>query len=385
VQAENLCQKISVFRLDTNIVHAMIEYAMSRQIITLFLLALLVPILSVICCLGPSESIEINLEPGKIIQRSLIEENFSIVNSKTDAEALKLFREGKRTSVSAAWWGFNPDDSTTSVQEALDSGAPVVLIPALGAPWVVRELFVRSNTLLIIEEGAVITAKKGAFAEPSQTLLNLLDVENVKIYGYGATIRMRKEDYASPAYKKGEWRHTIQICGGKRVVIAGLCAEKSGGDGVYLGRGSRQKTNSDIHLKDLLLREHYRQGISVITAENLLIENVEMAATSGTMPSAGIDFEPNMPDEDILACSLKNCIIRNNGGAGFQCYFMCHNMQSHLFEISLDGCTIYGNLVALFVIGFENGARGKIRFANNRIYGLQLISDAPDQLAVEWR
>ncbi len=201
---------------------------------------------------------------------------------------------------------FDPDDSTSSLQSSLDSGARIVLVPAMGRPWITRPLSIRSGTTLILEEGVEILAKKGSFAKTDAVLFLLRDVEDVTICGYGARCAMRKEDYRRGPYEKSEWRHAVEMNGCARVSVLGLAIESSGGDGVYIGTArSRRTYSSEVVLRDLLLRDHYRQGVSVISAQDLLIENVEMSFTEGTLPSSGIDFEPNHADERLVGCVLS--------------------------------------------------------------------------------
>jgi hypothetical protein len=334
--------------------------------------------LSAVACLSPASVVEIDREEGFLLQRALIEKYFTGTDTRDRRPARAT---GAQTgAVSAAWWGFDAADSTACLQAALDAGAAVVLVPRMEGPWICEALFIRSRTTLILEEGVELLAKKGAFRPTTGALLNINDTDQVTVSGYGAVIRMRKRDYTAPPYAKGEWRHTIQICGGSRVAVLGLTAAESGGDGVYLGRGGTRVTNTDILLKDLVLKDHHRQGASVITAVNLLIENCELSDTSGTAPSAGIDFEPNMPDEPLRNCRLKNCLIRNNAGAGFQLYILYHTSASDPFDITLEDCTVYGNLAGVFVAGLKNGARGRLMFIHNRIYGLQLIPSASGHL-----
>ena len=164
------------------------------------------------------------------------------------------------------------------------------------------------------------------------------------------------------------------------MTLEGITAELSGGDGVYLGRGGKNLTNTNVALKDLILRDHYRQGISVITARGLRIENVEMAGTSGTPPGAGIDFEPNLPDEPVVDCVVRRCLIHDNAGAGFQCYFAAHTAASEPFDITLDRCLIYGNLAGALAFGFQNGARGSIVFRNTRVFGFFSVPRIPGQV-----
>jgi hypothetical protein len=304
-------------------------------------------------------------------QRAIIERTFAGTDVRSDARAAAEFRDGKRDSVSAAWWGFDANDATRGLQASLNSGARVVLIPAMGRPWVTTNLFPRSHTTIIFQEGAEVVAKQGAFRGKGDALLCLKDVEDVTLYGYGARLAMRKSDYRAEPYAKSEWRHAIELYGCAHVSVLGLKVESSGGDGVYLGRG-RRTYNDHIVLRDLQLRDHHRQGISVISAQDLLIANVEMYLTWGTLPCAGIDFEPNGADERLVGCALRNCSIRCNAGAGIQAYLKNLNASSREIDIRVENCFISNLPFALMLFG-AGDARGRVDFLNTRLYGAKLI------------
>jgi hypothetical protein len=241
----------------------------------------------------------------------------------------------------------------------------------MGKPWLTEPLTLRSHSTIIIEEGAEILSKRGSFQGSDNSLLALKDLEDVTLYGYGAKLTMRKEDYRRAPYQKSEWRHAIELYGCARISVFGLTVASSGGDGVYLGRGSARSFNGDVVLRDLTLRDHYRQGISVVSAQDLLIENVEMSLTEGTLPSAGIDFEPNYPDEIFVRCSLKNCVIRSNAGAGVSVVLDKLDTGSRDIDIRMQGCVVSNNLVSL-IVGAGKG-HGTIEFRNTALHGIQLI------------
>jgi hypothetical protein len=313
---------------------------------------------------------------GLQLQRQLVQDNFTGTDVRSDAQAAADFCAGLRDSVSAAWWGFEEGDSTSSLQACLDSGARVILIPDMGKPWITQPLSLRSHTTIILQEGAEILAKSGAFRRGDDSLLGLKDAEDVALYGYGARLAMRKDDYRKAPYEKSEWRHAIELYGCARVSVLGLSVDASGGDGVYLGRGSLQSYNSDVILKDLLLKNHHRQGISVISAQDLRIENVEMSFTEGTLPSAGIDFEPNYADERILRCTLKNCIIRANAGAGVLVNLHSLDQSSPDIDIRVEDSFIFDNFLSLLVTG-AGKARGRVEFLNTVLRGIQLVWPGP--------
>jgi hypothetical protein len=239
-------------------------------------IVILSALLTVDCC--PSSSATTWPDPkGLQAQRTLIEQNFAGADVRADARAAANFREGHQNSVSAAWWGFDENDATHSLQASLDSGAKVVLIPAMGRPWVTTTLFPRSHTTIVLQEGAEVLAKKGAF--------------------------------------------------------------HGGGDAL-------------ICMKD--------------------VEDVEMSSTWGTLPCAGIDFEPNNPDERLVACRLRNCNIRHNAGAGIQVYLKTLNAASLPIDIQVEDCFVSNLPCALMVFGIDQ-ARGKIDFLNTQLLGLKLI------------
>ena len=122
-------------------------------------------------------------------------------NAKNPA-AIKELQEGSRTDANAAWWGFDPADSTDAIQSALNSGAQRVVIPYMGQPWVVRPLMLSSNQELQFETGVVVLAKKGEFLGGGDSLFTARDVEDLHIKGYGATLRMRKTGLHGSALSK---------------------------------------------------------------------------------------------------------------------------------------------------------------------------------------
>ena len=92
--------------------------------------------------------------------------------------------------VTVSSFGFDPVDSTEILQKALDSGARKIVIDKQASPWITRPLFGRSDCEIVFERGTEVVAKKGAFLGKGDSLLTLKCARNVKISGYGATLRM---------------------------------------------------------------------------------------------------------------------------------------------------------------------------------------------------
>ncbi len=263
---------------------------------------------------------------------------------QVNQEMIDRVAAGEVREARASWWGFDPEDATACLQAAINSGVPKLIVEDMGSPWIVTPIMLVGNQEIVFEEGVVLLAKRGEYESTGATLMTARDVENVILRGYGATFRMWKEDYANPElYAKGEWRHCLQLRGARNMEVYGLTLASSGGDGIYLGIGPEGQTNTDITIKDVICDDNYRQGISVITAENLLIENTVMRNTGGTPPQAGIDFEPNKPQERLVNVVMRNCLTENNASTGYFFYLRALSGESEPVSIRLENCRSVGD------------------------------------------
>ena len=264
-------------------------------------------------------------------------------------------------------FGWNAEDATEIVQKALDSGAKRVVFDNRGAPWIVRPLKARSNTDIVFEDGVELLAKKGEFHGKRDFLLDMSYVTNSTLTGLGekgGTLRMRKSDYQKPPYSRSEWRYALSLLGAKQVKIENMSFVESGGDGMCLGRDAQ-----DIVIRKCRCIGNHRQGISVCSAKNLLIEDCVLSNTKGTAPAAGIDFEPDHPRHRLSNCVMRNCRIEGNAGKGIDIFLPNQKKSSEPIGIRIENCHISGNSAGTEItvgpMDFEtNGPKGSIVFAN---------------------
>ncbi len=283
-----------------------------------------------------------------------------------DKQKIAEVLAGKVKVAKACWWGFNPEDSTDQLQSAINSGVPELIVDKMSSPWIVKPIKLISNQTIRFEKGVVILAKRGEFKGRGDSLFTAKNCKNLTLIGYGATFKMWRTDYDNPKlYRHGEWRMCLELDGCRNVNIYGLTLTQSGGDGIYLGTGDGP--NKNIHIKDVICDKNYRQGISVINAENLLIENCILSNTKGTAPEAGIDFEPNRPDERIANCVMRNCTIENNAGDGIDIYLVPLKFTSADISLQFENCQVIGNTNSVrAVLGGTQATcpKGKIEFNN---------------------
>lgn len=243
--------------------------------------------------------------------------------------------------VDASTFGFNATDATTALQSAINTGQNV-FVPNMGLDWNVTPItLTHDNQEILFESGVVVSAKSGAFLG-DDILFSAPDRQNVKMIGYGATLKMRKSDYTQPPYPPSEHRHGIVLGTVKNFEIRGLTIKDTGGDGIYVG-GSGNLYSENVLIKDVFLDNNYRQGISVISAKDLTIDNAVILNTNGTNPQAGIDLEPNFGDQRIENVVVRNSIINANGTHGI--LFATNNLTDPAQQVSgtIENVTLVSN------------------------------------------
>ena len=181
---------------------------------------------------------------------------------------------------------------------------------------------------------------------------------------------MWKADYVKPPYKKAEWRHAVSFLSCRGVLVEDLEIVESGGDGIYVsyvdaGRIKAAKWYcEDVVLKNVRCLRNHRQGISVIGVKGFLAEGCTFSDTCGTSPQAGIDFEPNMAENAISDCVLRNCVFERNKGYGIDILLARHNETTPPVQITAENCISRDNERAWHAN--EYSGRGQLRGGSGR-------------------
>ena len=306
--------------------------------------------------------------------------------------------DGKRSTARVSWWGFAAADSTKFLQDAINSRVKTLIIDRRESAWITRPLTGVSNQKIIFEPGAELVALRGAYHPKGDCVLSFLRCTNVTIRGEkkdggkSARIRMHKSDYQSRPYAKSEWRHGLSFSGCRDVLVQDLTIEKTGGDGIYLGTASDREPNVNVVIRRVACVDNHRQGISVISAVNLLIEDCVLRGTRGTAPQAGIDFEPNQPGECLINCRMRNCLAENNAGTGYQICPQAMHRRSQPISIYLEDCVSRSNqLHAVHVISArEDAPGGRLRITRllaeyDALAGLFVQFNPYDALRIEMK
>ena len=177
-------------------------------------------------------------------------------------------------------------------------------------------LKVSSNTTIVMDEEAYVKVIPNEFY--SYTVFNLGDVENVSIYG-GNIVGDRNDHLKKyPKLRRGDPEYNgetgwgILMKSSENILIDDINIQDMWGDAIDLFASKEStKPNKDIVIRNSVLSNNRRQGISIENVENLVIENNIIKGTKGTDPSAGVNIEPADFKHHNLR-SAKNIKIRNN-------------------------------------------------------------------------
>ena len=271
--------------------------------------------------------------------------------------AMALFGVNAASSdvVKVSQFGHDPKDSTRFIQAALDSGAKRVVFDRQNGPWVALTVHARSNQEIVFEEGVELQAKRGAFMGLRDSLFNFDNVTNVTLRGLGkrgGILRMHKKDYQKPPYPRSQWRFALRLYSVQNVLVENMSFISSGGDGIIVTESDEGgATPRNVTIRNCVCDDNHRQGISVISAENLLVENCVFKNTSGTPPQAGIDIEPDSNVQCLENVVFRNCITSGNAGKGLELYLQKLDSTSRPISILFDKCTSDGDYTAAAVHG----------------------------------
>ncbi len=200
-------------------------------------------------------------------------------------------------------------DYTAYIQNSLNNHRKV-LFPDFPILINAKGLTISSNSILVFDKNSKI--KLASNDKGQYEMIRIHDVENVTLYNAHV-----EGDRYKHIGNKGEWGMGISIRGAKNVKLFNSVAKYCWGDGIYLGITEKSSNNLNVTITNTLLDDNRRNGMSIIAAENLWVNNLVVANTHGTSPMAGIDIEPDMNSDIIKNLNFKDITSFNNDYYGF--------------------------------------------------------------------
>ncbi|WP_425203579.1 hypothetical protein [Priestia megaterium] len=205
--------------------------------------------------------------------------------------------------------------------------------------------------------------------------VNNTSVRNIKIIG----------DRDTHIGTTGEWGMGVNIIESSNVILDKVISEKCWGDGLYLGclTFTPSVHNTNIKITNCEFQGR-RNAVSVIDLQKGVFDKCIFRDTSGVLPKAGVDFEPNSASQLIEDVRFINCEFKDNTNAlvsanvngnvknirVIDCDFK--NGETHMslggttspiYDIKVRGCTFENFMIG----GNKNNAEpaGGLRGAEN--------------------
>jgi hypothetical protein len=241
--------------------------------------------------------------------------------------------------------GTGSSDMTTAIQNCINDaktqGVAVVFPSGTYNINLSKGLAIPSNMTIWGDLGAVLQGITSSLT--SYQILRLWSVSNVNIIGY---LQIKGDKAARPANTSSEGGMGISLANASNINIDGVNVSQCMGDGIYLGEYSGVPAyNKTIKVTNSVFDSNNRQGMSVISAIDLTVDNCTFSNTGGNPagPSAGVDFEPNKATHYQQNLNFTNCKFINNVGHGVwgDLYYM--NTSGHPVSITVSNSTVSGN------------------------------------------
>lgn len=255
-----------------------------------------------------------------------------------------------KNAISVKHFGAKGDgttNDTSDIQAAIDSASKnhvaVVYVPA-GTYMIdaTKSLEMHSNVTLQLSSDATLKAipnNKGSYR-----IIRFAYVNNASVIG-GNIVGERFQHKGTT----GEDGMGIYVKASRDIKIANLTVKDCWGDGIYLGDTASNIDNKNITIKNVRSTGNRRNGITIITGENINVNNCTVANTQGTAPSDGLDIEPNHKTNVLKNISVNNLTSSHNVGNGFEVCTKNLNQSGQSIGITINGLHDTGSKHGLYV------------------------------------
>lgn len=220
-------------------------------------------------------------------------------------------------------------------------------------------LELNSNTELIINGNIKLVANEF----PNYYIISSNNCSNIHISGNG-TIEGDKDTHTGAT---GEWGMGININNCNGVIIENITIKQCWGDCIYIGTNSK-----NVKIFNCFLSESRRQGISVTSASEVIIDNCTISNISGTDPQSAINLEPNANE------IITNVIIRNITVRTCSCGIISYKPDSGIISnVVISNCyidNITANKSTIILYGITNSIVRNVIIKNSPDRGITVTN-----------
>lgn len=190
-------------------------------------------------------------------------------------------------------------DYTENVQKAINENNNVEF-PNFPIKINDKGLNLKSDSNLFFNKNSSLVLAPSS--KDKYSILNIENKKNISIYN---PILIGDRD--KHIGKTGEWGMGINIKNAKSIKIYNVDIRDTWGDGIYITSYSSKDPSNNILIQHGSIDNARRNGISIISGQNITIDRLQISNTNGHNPASGIDVEPNENTPKII----HNLIIKN--------------------------------------------------------------------------
>jgi len=235
--------------------------------------------------------------------------NDDVVDEKTIIELYddyliaELIKEDTMTVKQFGAKGDGLTDDTLAIQTALNYCGTVEFPTGTFMVNAETSILPNNDNTLILDNDCILKAITNSNA--NYAIIKIQNKNNITITG--GKLLGDKDTHTGST---GEWGNCIELRNANNITLKNITLTKGWGDGLYIN------TVDHLYTENLYIKENRRNGISVISATNYTSLNDTIEDTGGTLPEAGIDFEPNLETDVFKNIKVINMTSRRNTNFG---------------------------------------------------------------------
>lgn len=290
-------------------------------------------------------------------------------SSATQTAADARYTKANETMVPVTRYGAVGDgatDCTSAIQTAITMASGRTAYVPAGTYMVNADLaghiglkLSQPGTRLLLDQGAVLKVIPNGSDNYA-----LVQVTAADCIIEGGTFQ---GDVSTHTSTTGEWGHLIVIdTGADRCKVEKVVARDAWGDGIIIQRGP-----ADVEVR-AIADNNRRQGMSITGALRPKVIGgtyKNTGATKATLPTAGIDVEPN-PNSgyDVIGAEIIGVSLTGNKGEGL----LTIRATGQTTDVNVSNCSASGNGVGGTASGFRSGGSagtGRTKFISCRASG----------------
>ena len=266
------------------------------------------------------------------------------------ASSLKPWFDVKRYGATGDGAADDRAKFAAAVADCATAGGGVVHVPSgtylVDTDSYADAISLPSNCHLMMAPDAVLQLATLDAGDNNHAVFRINGADNVHVSG-GEIVGQR----TGPS--SGENGFAFYITGGStNVLIENVHISDMWGDGIYIGG----TLNSHVTVRKCWIENCRRQGITIVNAENVTIEDNTIEDINGTNPQAGIDVEPNagqsVSDVRIICNRIENCVgseiylNRGLGDAVTDCIVQSNRIDGRIACSGTEECIVANNRAA---------------------------------------